>query len=275
MGRQINLDDGSARVLSAKTIDNIYIVSTYLTIEFECEEKLDFTPSSDNYFTFNEIDWVPEKVVELPTNDGTWRYSLSCLTRPTYRIIDKPYTTMSGLAMQMGVKLVNGSQDFNVKNPIINNSVLWITREIRRQSMNDAMLKGDLKSGYFIYFNSEEMICTQWKTLMIATTTLPLLNLSPELVGSDSVLSTDDRLVRWNSTGWYGRRWEEGEFLDNMIGTKIKIITSTPMVFGALYTIKFSNSNEFDEPKPFLCMGVERNYMEGTGVSATLCNFNI
>ena len=271
MGRQINLDEGEGKIQSASTVDSVYQPCTVLSVEFECEKQLTFDDTPDNYLTYLECDWVPERSNGYMGTSGTWNYMLTCVPRPAVATVTRDYIDTQSLASQMGLSLTVGGTPMKVKNPVINLSFLWTVREIRRQGMNDAYTEMDMSKAPFLYFNDTEMMSGTWGSLM-SRTSLQLQNVNEVFAGTDMVFLVDDRVARENTSGLYATVWDEAEFIDRLLGLKLRFITASPMVFGSLYTIKFSNTDALDQEVPFLCMRVERNLLEPMGWNCLLAS---
>ena len=271
MGRQINLDEGEGKIQGATTLDSVYQPCTILTVEFESPRQLNFDDTPDNYLTYLDCDWVPERCHGYMGTSGTWHYSAMCLPRPAFATVTSDYMDTMSLASQVGLSLTVGGAPMKVKNPITNLSFLWTVREIRRQGMNDAYTEMDMSKAPFLYFNDTEMMSGTWGSLM-SRTSAQLQNVSEVFAGTDMVVVDEDRLSRENTSGLYATVWKESEFIDRLLGLKLRFITASPMVFGSLYTIKFSNTDALDQEKPFLCMRVERNLLEPMGWNCLLAS---
>jgi len=258
-GCQINLDNGEGHIISGFVEDSIHAVSSYLEITFESSYKLLFGASTDYYFTFLNLDWVPLSTDERAGIELQWQYELRCLPRCVFMLITKPSKNTQELARALGLNLTKISSNVELPCPIINQYAGNVIQENRKYSLEKAYNERDLGKANYIYVNSRNMYSTSWKNM--ASQTAVTLTFSKGTEGTNLVTYQDYQFDDIFSNGYCAKVWTQWDYLGRMMGTQFKIETTVPAVFLNVYTIKLEEIPEFDTGLPFLCVYSKRDIM--------------
>lgn len=259
-GCQINLDNGEGIILDGYVVDDIYAMSSYLNIIFETPKKLLFGADSDYYFTYMNIDWVPDTLDESTGVNAAWHYELNCCPRPVFSMITKPAKNAQELARNLGLNLTKLSSNVDIPCPIINQYAGNVIQENRLYSLEKAYIDRDLSKANYLYINSKAMYASTWKSMTSQTAvTLKF----PENTEGGNLITYQDyqfQSVYACANGPYV--WKQNDYIGKMIGTQFKVETSVPAVFLNVYTIKSEKIPEFDTGLPFLCTYSKRSIVE-------------
>ena len=273
-GRQINLDTGEGQIVNGEWTDDIRAVGSELTIEFISPRKLQFNDTADTYITYKTVDWVPISFSQIQSGDNAWTYSMHCFPRQVHIPIYKPCTNTAALASAMGLVLSAGSEILNIDYPIINIYSNFLIQEIKRQSMNKAAKDGDLGNAYFIYTNGAELFSVTWKSIIHGVAD-DLYTVIPELLGTDIVKYVQDSIATDACAVQHPEPFKYNGFLYRMIGQKFDFISTQPLLFGNMYTVKFGDTSDLDQTDKFMCIRSSFNFTKANGYTNTIAHIDL
>lgn len=268
LGCEINLDLGEGEPLHVKLIDDIMAVCSSIEIEFFSKNKLTFSDSMHNYFTYFGIDWVPAVINEIAGTNGGWTYMAMAYPRQIHVPIVRPCLDTATLAASMGLVLSPDSQILKIKCPIINLYSGILIQEIMKQSFDDAYINRNFGDAYFIYISSKYLYSTTWKKLLNSEA-LELTDPLPILKGQNTVSHIQDRILTDFKTAYGAQVMNKNDYLYKMMLEKFEIKSPSYHIFPKMYTIKFTDGSEQDMGDKFLCIHNEYDVMDANGNTST------
>ena len=259
-GCQINLDNGEGRILDGYVIDDIFAISSYLAITFECKDKLLFGADNGYYFTYMKIDWVPLTLNECTGLNGTWHYDLTCVPSCVFELLKKPAKNTGELASALKLNLSSVSSSLELPCSIVNQYAGNVILDSRLFSFEQAYNDRDFSNAIYIYVSSKELFSTTWKSL--TSQTALTLTFPKGTEGSNLVTYQDYQFDSIYTTASGAQVWKQKDYIGKLLGTQFKVETTIPAVCFNVYTIKLEDIPEFDTGLPFLCTYSKRNIME-------------
>ena len=259
-GRQINLDEGEGTILEGYAIDDIYSPCSYITLTFECSQKLTFGADVNYYLTYCNIDWVPMSFSEKTGTNKMWHYEMCCCPKAVFKLITKPCKNTQELARALDLNLSNLSDNLELPCPIINQRAGNVIHDERFYSLEKAYRKNQLGEAAFIYASTKELFTSSWKK--ICSQTAIQLKFPSGTEGTNLPIYQDYQFDSLFTTANGPDIWKQKDYIGKMIGTQFKIETTVPAFFLNLYTIKFEDIPEFDTGLPFLCIYSKRDLVE-------------
>ena len=274
LGQQINLDKGEGQIVNGKWIDDIRALGPELVIEFISPRKLYFTDTADTYITYKNIDWVPVNFGQIESSDNGWTYNMHCYPKQIHVPIYQPCLNTLALASAMGVTLSSYSQVLDIDFPVINIYSGFLINEVRKQSMNKAAKNGDLGNAYFIYLDGNNLHTLTWKKVL-QSNAQSLKTEIPGLEGTDILKYVQARIATDSCAIQHPKVFNYNSFLYRMIEKKFDHFSTQPLLFGSMYTIRFSDTSELDESNKFMCIRSSFDFTSANGYTNTLAHISL
>ena len=271
-GQQINLDKGEGQILSGVIADDIRLPCCELDIQFDSPKKLNFSNDNQCYFTYKNLDWMPIILKESLTIHDTWHYNIVSHPKEAFQYITKPAEDTRELARAMNIQLTDDSTSLELRCPIINYYSALLVQEHRRQHFNIAYNNGKMGDAYFIYFDSKNMYSVTWKQLVNQKALS--LETYEFMQGQNIITFVDDQIQEYLKSAYGAKYLVQSDFLKRMLGEKFQIKTTVPGYFSRMYTIRFEDSDAFDQKDSFLCIRSEQNITEAAGFINTFSKVN-
>lgn len=271
MGCQLNLDKGEGQIIDGFIMDDIRSPATILEIVFECKNKCTFTDDDTNYFSYMGIDWAPLSHTEEHSNAGLWHYVCSCYPRQLMTIIKSPCDTSKKLASLLGLSTTSDSNNLKIRCPIVNVQSAKFIMQIRNDSFNVAYNEENIGNAHFIYVSSK-FYSNTWSSL--ANQNALSLTVPKLLQGQSNIKFTNSTMMNELSAHAISEVWHEGSYLKRILGKKFEIFTTQPVAFGKMYTMKFEDTDAWDQSKRFMCVSTKKKLTELYGYINTFSEVN-
>jgi len=275
-GKQINLDDlnsdnNDATFIKAIITNDFYACSPFLEIVFECSHKLLFGPSTEYYFTYYGIDWMPMSFSESYTANKTWHYEMTASPRMIFAYITKPIANTRELAMALRLNLSQDSSSLKIPIPIVNQFTGNVVQDFRYHSLLQSyQQKGHFGEAVFIYIGTKEILSVTWKSLVSQTATV--FEIDPVTTGTNLIEFQDDQVTALFATPNPPGISNQTDILFKMLGPKFTIHTPNPVSFLSSYSMKFSDIPEFDTGLPYLCIYTQKDCLKPNSYVHTFAN---
>lgn len=270
LGQRINLDEGNAKIINGDWIDDIRSICPELNIEFMSPNRLTFTDTADTYITFKTIDWVPVSFSQIKSSEDSWTYNMKCHPKQVHNPIYTPCIDTFSLASAMGLTISPDSENLKIPCPIRNLYSGFMIQEIRKQSMNIAASNGNIGDAYMIYFDGKQFYSCTWDTLL-KNYARSLDQVIPELNGTNIVKYVQDEIATDLCAVQHPKVFGYNAYLYRMMKEKIDFVSTQPLGFTNMYTVRFADTSDLDQPTKMMCIRSKFNFTQANGFNSTLC----